>query len=190
LSVVDCCPQVPNPEPGTAFDADSPAPCGSATQHPALAPVGPPDSPAPPDTAPNVSIIGDQHPTVPRSTQVPVPGAPSDTVPAAHVSSATLPRCQATPSTSVCVPCAPHASAPASHVSSGEAPGSKPDTTGGSASGIVPGSSVLLAPSPRRTKLMNGIVKLKIYKDGTVRYVNLTTSTELYNATEALSTPE
>jgi hypothetical protein len=37
---------------------------------------------------------------------------------------------------------------------------------------------------------MNGIVKPKIYKDGTVRYVNLTTSTELYNATEALSTPE
>jgi hypothetical protein len=75
-------------------------------------------------------------------------------------------------------------------VSSGEAPGSEPDTTGGSASGIVPGSSVLLAPSPRRTKLMNGIVKPKIYKDGTARYVNLTTSTELYNATEALSTPE
>jgi hypothetical protein len=44
--------------------------------------------------------------------------------------------------------------------------------------------------SPRRTRSMHGIVKQKIFKDGIVRYANLTTSSEPYNVQEALSTPE
>jgi hypothetical protein len=105
-SVVDCCPHVPNPEPGMVCDADSPTPGGSATQHPALAPIGAPNSSGLLDTGPSAPIIDDQHPTTPGSTLVPVPGAPTDTVPVAHASLPTSPGCQATPSTSVSMSCA------------------------------------------------------------------------------------
>jgi hypothetical protein len=94
LSVVDCCPHVPNPEPGMVCDADSPTPGGFAAQHPALAPVGAPNSSGLLDTGPSAPIIDDQHPTTPGSTLV------------AHTSLATSPGCQATPSTSVSMSCA------------------------------------------------------------------------------------
>jgi hypothetical protein len=53
-----------------------------------------------------------------------------------------------------------------------------------------PQASAPPAPSPRRIRLMDGIRKPKIYNDGTMRYGNLTSSTEPYNMQEALSNPQ
>jgi hypothetical protein len=74
-------------------------------------------------------------------------------------------------------------------------PHSPPGATSISSSALESGSSVPSgsappAPSPRRTRLMDGIWKPKIFKDGTVRYANQTESTEPYNVQEALSNPQ
>jgi hypothetical protein len=173
---------VPNPGPSAVFNADPPALSGSGTQHHELAPpsspIGTPDPHGSFGNAPSALIIGDQCLTMPRYTLVPVPSAPPDTAPAAHASSGDSPGCQAIPSTLMHVPCAPPAFTPASHMLSGEATGPDSDTVDGSASGLVPRSSVPLAPSPHRIRLMDEIVKPEIYKDGTIRYANLTASTK------------
>jgi hypothetical protein len=52
------------------------------------------------------------------------------------------------------------------------------------------GSSTPTVVSPRHTRLMDGISKLKIYNDGTMRYANLTAASEPYTVQEALSTPQ
>jgi hypothetical protein len=49
---------------------------------------------------------------------------------------------------------------------------------GESAPEIVSQLPVPPAPSPRRTRLMDGIIKPKIFKDGNVHYANLAASTQ------------
>jgi hypothetical protein len=52
---------------------------------------------------------------------------------------------------------------------------------GGSVSDIAPRSSTLQAPSPRRTRLMDGIRKPKVYRDDTVWYGLFAPSGKPYN---------
>jgi hypothetical protein len=63
-----------------------------------------------------------------------------------------------------------------------------PESAAASESGAA--QDHVVTPVRPRTMLQSGIVKPKVYTDGTIRYANLCTTGEPDNLTEALSSPQ
>jgi hypothetical protein len=195
LPVYDSCVQVPlatsagpklGPPPGVNFQNDMVA--EPSTPHPlAASSSGHVDSALPPSAPTGPMIDNSGGSDAPHS----VPPAPTRPI-IAHDGDSTLSGAPSAPASSG-VPCPPDAPAPARDPGTSAlllAPNafdvsSSVPTSGSSAPAPAP------APvSPRRTRLMDGIRKPKIFTDGAVRYANLTAASEPYNVQEALSTPQ
>jgi hypothetical protein len=170
-------PELPNPENGVNFQADFPTP-GIAVTHATV-------------QAPSGDLIGGVGLS---SGATAVPGAPTGSpcdapgvLPTAPMIGA--PSSEATTSLSNCAPTASPILAPALLVSEGDLPGPSAPESGvlhESASASMPGFSVPPLPSPRKTRSMHGIVKPKVFKDGTIRYANLTASSEPYKCSRSV----